>query len=92
LHCDFHDAKRLLGISGLARRKVLSFMRVQVRPGAKHVKHREYYFDPKSSGYPEAHRQTPQVFAPDAPCAVWAEIELNLESSRKIATIYEGRF
>ena len=92
LHRDFHDAKRLLGIAGLARRKVsFSFMRVQARAGAKHAKRRKYYFDPKSSGYPEAHRQTPQVFAPDAPCAVWAEIELNLESSRKIATICEGR-
>jgi hypothetical protein len=36
-------------------------MRVQARAGAKHVKHREYYFDPKSSGYPEAHRQTPMM-------------------------------
>jgi hypothetical protein len=60
LHRDFHDAKRLLGIAGLARRKVsFSFMRVQARAGAKHVKRRGYYFDPKSSGYPEAHCQTP---------------------------------
>jgi hypothetical protein len=86
LHRDFHDAKRLLGIAGLARRKVsFSLMRVQARGGAKHVKHREYYFDPKSSGYPEAHRQMPKMFAADAPHA--AEIELNLESSRKIATL-----
>jgi len=44
LHRDFHDAKRLLGIAGLARRKVFfSFMRVQACAGAKHVKHREYF-------------------------------------------------
>jgi hypothetical protein len=36
LHRDFHDAKRLLGIAGLARRKVsFSFMREQARAGAK---------------------------------------------------------
>ena len=65
-------------------------MCVQARAGAKHVKHREYYFDPKSSGYPEEHRQKPKVFTPDAPCAVWAAIELNIENYRKIATIYES--
>jgi transposase, IS5 family len=34
---------------------------VQARAGAKHVKRRGYYFDPKSSGYPEAHCQTPMM-------------------------------